>query len=114
MNMIYAAKPMALTFSQGDGWVRVPAGLRLADAVDGRDLEAVDGVGLQQGHLVAGRRRVGEHLLLQVLEIRLLVSLHRAPPIKKSFDRKPKRGKKTDVKFFLSTSSNFFSLSLQI
>ena len=84
MNMIYAAKPMALTFSQGDGWVRVPAGLRLADAVDGRDLEAVDGVGLQQGHLVAGRRRVGEHLLLQVLEVRLLVSLHRTPPIKKS------------------------------
>ena len=38
-----------LTFSQCDGRVRVSAGLGPAHGVDGRDLEAVDRVGLELG-----------------------------------------------------------------
>jgi hypothetical protein len=70
-----------LTFSQSDCRIRVSAGLGPADAVDCRDLEAVDGVGLQHGQLVDGGRRVGVDLLLQVLELRFLVGLNGTPPV---------------------------------
>ena len=42
-----------LTFSQCDGRVRVSAGLGPAHRVDGRDLEAVDRVGLELGKFEA-------------------------------------------------------------
>ena len=48
--------------------------------VDSRDGERVDGVGLELADGVAGDdRAVGEDLLLQVTEIRLLVLRHAAP-----------------------------------